>query len=224
MRRWADWLGLVVTWAALLGLGISGFGGAARTTCLAAMRLAVGWVARHRTMGWIVSGIIASGMALGLVVASSARLAEHPLQPQSLFAEENHTAVVTMRLGDVPCRAVGHAAWQCGDRRVEAAVRSGLYGAHVCMAAPTEAPLTILVEARMPSFVNGRYDTGGGAGLIRVDLGDHEIGRLATRDQSQGLQFFQFDLRAEARPAAPAPIRITLEGAPLHCFDLSLVP
>jgi hypothetical protein len=90
------------------------------------------------------------------------------------------------------------------------------------MSAPADKPLVVTAEAPVPRFVTGRYDPGGGEGHIRVEVGGREVGRLATRDRSQGLQFFQFDTRAGTGHVLP--VRVAFEGAALHCFDAAFVP
>jgi hypothetical protein len=78
----------------------------------------------------------------------------------------------------------------------------------------------VTVEAPVPRFVTGRYDPEGGRGIS--ELGGREVAHLASRDQSQGQQFFQFDTRGDM--GRVLPVRITFEGAALHCFDVALVP
>jgi hypothetical protein len=90
------------------------------------------------------------------------------------------------------------------------------------MSAPTDKPLVVTAEASVPRFVTGRYDPAEGEGHIRVEVGGREVGHLVTREQSQGLQFFQFDTRADA--GRVLPVRIRFEGSALHCFDLAPVP
>jgi hypothetical protein len=90
------------------------------------------------------------------------------------------------------------------------------------MHAPGVGPLVVGVPVKSLSFVAGRYDVAAGGGHISVDLDGQSLGRMSTRGPSQGLQFFQFDARDRARRSGT--LRITLQGAPLHCFDLSIRP
>ena len=244
--RAADWLGLVITWLALFGLGglaCVRAGGPVRDGRERAWRrawfvgvrraaaVAAGWT-RARVAGRMRGGLALGALLVALGLGAWARLGNPlapPLQPRSMFGLPGsgtsgvRAGSVSLELGGAACLRDGHAAWQCGAAgRVEGMVRSGLYGAHVCMAAPTDKPLVVTAEGPVPRFVTGRYDPGEGEGRIRVEVGGREVGNLATRDQSQGLQFFQFDTRADT--GRVLPVRTTFEGAALHCFDVAPVP
>jgi hypothetical protein len=229
VRRWIDWLGLALTLLTLMGLsgaalsrGAGGRWGPLRW--LPFHRLAAlpkGWRVAVRTApgrggrtAWAIGSIAAVVIGAGLWLT-----AKPPLSAGSLFLSD---ASITVGLGDTPCQPAGPASWQCGADRIEPGVRSGLYGTHFCMSAPPVGRLVVIsISGKAPSFVSGSYDTVGGPGHISVDLDERRVGQIATRDTSQGLQFFKFDTRPDA--GKPVTLRITLEGAPLHCFDSTLV-
>jgi hypothetical protein len=233
VRRAADWLGLSLTIITLLCLGGAlSFGRASRAA--PALLRARGWVrasverARTRWAAVRWPRRLAGGKVRRMALAAVALLfaaawwwtAEVPLPADSLF---RRSGSIALELAGAPCRRDGFGAWQCGVNRIEAGVNSGIYGAHVCMNAPAAGRLTVTASvAGAPRFVAGRYDTTGGDGRIEVDVSGRPIGRLVTRDPDQGLQFFQFETGDAAGRAAD--LRISLEGAPLHCFDLSLIP
>lgn len=223
VRRFVDWLGFGVSVATLtlLAAAIAVGPNCSRAPVLRriaqplqafAQSLATGWNA-HRTLAYALSGI-----ALVMVGVLLWVRAKPPLPPDSLFRND----ALSVALQDVPCVRKGFASYQCGEETVEASVQSGIYGAHLCMHAPF-GPLTVRLDhVPAPRFIAGRYDVARGSGQIAVTTGDRILGLLSTRDPSQGQQFFQFDTRAEG--GKPLDLKFTLDGAPLHCFDLSLVP
>ena len=230
VRRGVDWAGFglsLLTLVGLVGVPILRRTAARRSSASNGRLPAWGafWKRARgripRVLGRRGTTIVWAFLAVSTVVCGTVLwyAAKPPLPAHSLFESG---APVTLSLGGTACEATGAASFKCGDDRIEPGVRSGLYGAHFCMHAPGVGPLVVGVPVKSLSFVAGRYDVAAGGGYISVDLDGQSLGRMSTRGPSQGLQFFQFDARDRARRSGT--LRITLQGAPLHCFDLSIRP
>ena len=98
----------------------------------------------------------------------------------------------------------------------------GSYGSHICLTTPAAGPLVFSANTQIGRFLDATYDARPGAsGSIRVLVDSKTVGETATRANDQGLQFVQADTRSRA--GSNAQLRVELEGAPLHCFDLRIV-
>ena len=74
-----------------------------------------------------------------------------------------------------------------------------------------------------PELLQATYDPSGRSpGRIRISVDGQPLGDTPTRSEDQGLQFLQVDTRSHA--GATTRLRFEIEGAPLHCFDLHIVP
>ena len=219
VRRGIDWLGLGLTFITLLGLAAttgtrsSQFGQWVSMSKMRRARVRTREALGSRTI-WIVGGAV-----VAMLGAAAWHTAKPPLIAGSRFRSGS---AITANLGGTPCRSDVFASWQCGANRIEPGIRGGLYGAHFCMSAPTSGPLVLTIANRGASFVSGVYDTADGSGHIKVEIADRLVGQMNTRDKSQGLQFFKFDARAYV--GETGPVKVTMTGAPLHCFDLSVEP
>jgi hypothetical protein len=222
VRRGPDWAGLGLTWLALLGF-------AAVATRLAdgpARRLAPalqalrGRLARGAGRAVVVgvAVVLGAGGLAGLVrkMASPSRLS-----PDSVYAVA--TPETELSLGGTRCQALSPTKWQCGPNEIRAEVVAGDYGSHFCMTAPTAGTLVLSTRTRLGRFVEASHDPYRNTpGRISVSVEGKVLGETGTRGPDQGLQFLQVDTREhEGRTAA---LRVELEGGPLHCFDVKLVP
>ena len=91
-----------------------------------------------------------------------------------------------------------------------------MYGTHICL--NTGGKLLELTTKRpVGEFLLGEYDVRAGSGSLQAWLNDRDLGSVTARPTNQGLQFLQFDTRAER--GQPGTFRLELRGSPLHCFD-----
>jgi hypothetical protein len=222
VRRAIDRVGVSVSIATLVALLATLFFGRhigrallpVRTLAARGTRPVAAFFGARRALALAGLGVIV--VAIGVLLWWRAK---PPLPADSLFRSN---AQLSLMLRDMACTRNGFASFKCGEETVEAEVRPGDFGAHVCMHAPF-GPLTVRLDVAAPRFITGRYDPEkGSGGTITVQDGERLIGQFATRDQTQGQQFFQFDTRADH--GKPLALKFKLEGAPLHCFDLALQP
>jgi len=218
VRRAPDWAGVAVTVIALalFGLLASGrIGWLQRHPCILA---ACSLIARNATRGAALAGVavlIAAGAAV-------ARLAAPPRLPRDHLLAIASARGGQLTLAGLPCVAGGVTHWQCGPHRLEQEIRSGSYGAHLCLTAPQVGPLVVSVRTRLGRYLQTSFDPSGSPpGRVRVWLDGASLGDEVTQGPEQGLQFLQADTRARA--GATGDLRVELEGPPLHCFDLRLI-
>jgi len=219
-RRAIDWTGLVVTWLALIGLGLCVFARADWLVQWAWYPSLAGAARMTRPLIPVIAGGIASLLA-GLVAW---KLSKPPkLSPGSVF--DLPTSASTLSLAGRSCRPHGAGDWRCDSNHVSAKIVSGGFGSHYCMNAPAVGPLVMTVDTKLGRFLEGRYDGGMGVGSIRVFANDRLIGQTATRSDEQltpvGLIFIQIDTRPQA--GQQALLRFELTGTALRCFDFSIV-
>jgi hypothetical protein len=216
-RRAVDWAGLLITWAALIALGLCAFG-------------RMGSVVRPAWFPVLIRAgrfgrALATGGVLLLVGIGVRRLAlPPPLPAGSVFALRSRDSTLT--LAGQPCGRRGSAKWRCGDSDVAAKVVRGPYGSHFCMNAPSSGPLTYTVNAKLGRYIEGRYDPDQLTGSIRVFMDNQLLGAATAHPDKEelraGLVFLQIDTRSRAGQSAR--LRFELEGGPLRCFDFSIAP
>jgi hypothetical protein len=213
----ADWLGLLLTLAALpVFFGVWWLGRKSSTLDR--------WFAladrRRRAIAWGAFGLVALAAATFLLVA---QLRTAPLRPESLFYRLERPE---FRMGAHHCKKTGPLAFACGPHVVEASVVSGVWGVHLCMSsneAPKVGPLSIRSRVRLGSFLRGQYDPSKeGRGTIQVNVDGRPLGRVATRPSFLRHQFIQFDTRE--LKGQSVNLELLLSGAALHCFDFDIAP
>jgi hypothetical protein len=218
VRRAPDWAGVAITMIAL-----------ALFVLLATGRIEVvrrhprtvaAWslIRRHATRGAVLLGL-ALLVAVGFAIA---KLATPPRLPRNNLLAMATSGDGQLTLAGLPCFARGPTVWQCGPHRVSQEIRSGSYGSHICLSAPQVGPLVVSARPRLGQYLLLGFDPGGNQpGHLRVWLDGVSLGNEVTQGPEQGLQFLQADTRARA--GTTGNLRVELDGAPLHCFDLSLV-
>jgi hypothetical protein len=125
-------------------------------------------------------------------------------------------------LGGEPCVQTAPLNFKCGAQRVRADVVSGVWGIHLCMAAPDAAELRVQSTLTLGAFLAGRYDpVKEGPGSIRVSVDGQELGNISTRPAYLRQQRFQLDTRD--REGQRARVEVVLGGMANNCFDMSVV-
>lgn len=211
--RRVDWAGLVISWAAL------------------PVFLAIAWLSRRRPwldgfvarlqrlsrpIGWAA---LAALVTLTGSVAAGTRTRRKMLPAASIF---QHLHPGDMTLGGEPCTETAPLNFKCGDQRVKADVVSGVWGIHLCIAAPDAGELRVRSAITLGSFLAGNYDpVKEGAGNILINLDGQELGNIATRPNYLRYQHIQLDTRE--RKGERTTLELVLTGTARNCFDLDIV-
>ncbi len=211
--RAPDWLGLLLSLGALPGFALAAWGNR-RFQLLP--RLCAALAGAARPIAW---GAALAGVAAVVYVAAATRSRERLLPRDSIFRLVKDSDLL---LDGEPCTLEAPLSFHCGWQELEADVVAGVWGLHLCMTAPSASELRLRVQATLGSFLAGHYDPREkGEGHIRVAVDGQELGAIATRPSYLRHQKIQLDTRE--RRAQPATIEVSLSGAALHCFDLSIV-
>jgi hypothetical protein len=133
-----------------------------------------------------------------------------------------HVPSVKLSMDGVACSEQERLVFECGEKYVEAARVSGLYGSHLCLTASAGERLTLRISGPAPSAIEGSYDVSRGHGSVRVSADGQELVKIKARPVDQGLQFLRFDLRELDH--RPTDLEVEIQGSALHCFDFSAVP
>jgi hypothetical protein len=210
--RAVDWVGLLVSLAALPGFGA--------VTWLGRRYASLGARAAEQLRRWkrpLLWSTLAGALLVVIVIAAGVRTRKRLLPARSIFHRVE--APGDMTLGGRPCLLTAPLSFRCGPHRVRADVVEGTWGLHLCMTAPDAGDLRVRVRTELGSFLAGHYDAQKeGSGSIRVSVDGQELGTLATRPYFLRHQRIQFDTRA--RRHETARVEVVLTGMARHCFDL----
>jgi hypothetical protein len=215
-RRLADWLGLLMTLASLCVFFIVAVG---RERWLGRLKPAVRFLdspMAARSLPWL-AGL--GGLAV-LGVAAWKTTVPTPLPRTHVLAES--TPADEISLGGATCVRSAPTVWRCGAHELRQDVVSGSYGSHVCLTVPAVGPLTISVRRKLGHYLLTSYDPEDTkSGHIRYFIDGVLEGDTSTRREDQGVVFLQIDTRSRAN--TEATLRIEMEAAPLHCFDIRIL-
>jgi hypothetical protein len=218
VRRTPEWLGLSITLATLLVLVFVGTGRVKLIRSRAWFSAAHSFAMKvARVLPWGAGcAVVCSGLFIIWRVFSPVPRSSSDHLLESLAPTDE------VSLAGARCERRGPIRWQCGPHEVRVDVVGGAYGSHVCLTAPAAGPLVIAARKQLGSFLEATYDPSANMpGRIRVAVDGSMLGDTATRGDEHGLSFLQIDTRLRA--GMPANLRVELEGAPLHCFDLRIV-
>jgi len=212
--RTAEWLGLLITLAALpLFAGLVYIGRRSDVLERALDKLA--------SWRWpILGGTLALLLVVGVVLALRTRDRHRIMPPESIFQSLDGSELTLDGQG---CVKTEPLVFSCGDQTLRAEVVPGTWGLHTCMT--TEATGELKIQGRVPlgSFLAGRYETTKeGSGSIQIAVNGTDLGKVDTRPARLRLQYIQFDTRPYA--GSSPSVDFTVESAALHCFDLRRVP
>ncbi|MFZ5896591.1 MAG: hypothetical protein ACOY0T_36385 [Myxococcota bacterium] len=211
VRRLPDWLGLLLTLSAIPIVVLARYVATRKREWLRLPQLPP---RLHKL------AVLCVGLAILLTAATAVaryRSKDALLPKASIFRRVSDGQ---MKVDGERCSSDGAFSWSCGAKyAIQARPVSGLYGSHLCMTtfgSQFELELPIAVG----DFLRATYDTHAGDGNIRVWLDDQELGSVAARPGSLGLQFLQFDTREHS--GRTATLHIEMSGSPLHCFDFTI--
>ena len=208
VNRASDWLGLILTLSAVPAFAFALYVRRRHAEWLRLPRISL----RVRRVAWALGSVAVLAAIAGLVVRFRSRTAL--VSKTSLF---RGLEAGEMKVDGKPCTSEGPFQWSCDKGQIVKAERvSGLYGTHICL--NTGGKLLELTTKRpVGEFLLGEYDVRAGSGSLQAWLNDRDLGSVTARPTNQGLQFLQFDTRAER--GQPGTFRLELRGSPLHCFD-----
>jgi hypothetical protein len=212
--RRAEWLGLLITLAALPAfLGLVWL---SRHSSLPERALA--GVARLR---WpLLAGALTVLLLSVVIMARRTRSLSRLLPKDSLFQELDGPE---LSLDGEPCYKSKALRFECGGQELQAEVLPGVWGIHPCMTTSSAGELKLSGELPLGSFLAGKYDPRKqGDGSIRLVVDGQLVGETQTRAASLRAQYIEFDTRAYQ--GRRAQVELTLTGAALYCFDLRRVP